>query len=213
MAKPDIDKVVELVIGELLKRTGDIVPVNISNRHIHLSEEHYAALFGDLPIENIKDLIQRGQFATNRMVDIEGPKKTIGKVRLLGPLRKETQVEISQTDARTLGIETPVRMSGDIAGSAPIRLIGPNGKLELTEGSIIAQRHIHMAPEDAKRFGVADGEKVDVRIEGPRPTTFNDTVVRVRDDFVLEMHLDTDEANALGPTQGQLYGKVIKHDR
>lgn len=212
MANIDIDKIVELVIAELQKNTDDMVPVNVSNRHIHLTEEHYKILFGDLPIVNVKDLLQKGQYATNRQVDVEGPKGTIKKVRILGPLRNVSQVEIAQTDARVIGVKAPVKMSGDIAGSAPITLVGPNGQLELREGVIIAQRHIHMTPEDARRFNVVDGEKVDVRVEGPRPTTYNDTVIRVRDDFVLEMHLDTDEANSLGPTSGQLYGKVIKHD-
>lgn len=212
MPKYDIEKIVELVLEELEKASREMVLLNVSNRHLHLKDEHYRVLFGDLPFENIKDLLQTGQFASNRTVDVIGPKNTIRNMRVLGPLRKESQVEIAQTDARVLGIEAPVRMSGDIAGSAGVTLVGPKGQLQLQEGVIIAQRHIHMTPEDARRFGVADGEKVDVRVEGPRPVTYNDTIIRVREDFYLEMHLDTDEANALGPTKGQLYGRVIKHE-
>ncbi len=213
MANIDINQIVDLVMAELAKRTDDSkVIVNVSNRHVHLTEEDYKVLFGDQPLVNVKDLMQTGEFASNRAVDIEGPKATVKKVRILGPFRSVSQVELAQTDARVLGIPAPVRMSGDIKGSAPVTLVGPCGQLELREGAIIAQRHIHMTPADAARFGVEDGEKVDVRVEGPRPTTYNDTVIRVREDFVLEMHLDTDEANALGPTSEQLYGQVIKHD-
>ena len=213
MTNIDIARVVELVLEEIARRSqDDLVPVNVSNRHVHLTEDDYRILFGDMPFLNVKDLLQTGQYASNRAVDVEGPKGTIKRVRILGPFRPETQVELAQTDARVTGIPAPVRMSGEIKGSAPVTLVGPKGQLELREGAIVAQRHIHMTPEDARRFGVVDGEKVDVRLEGPRPTTFNDTIIRVRDDFVLEMHLDTDEANALGATTGQLYGRVIRHD-
>lgn len=181
------------------------VPVGISNRHIHLSQEDLETLFGpgyELTIK--KDLSQTGQFAAEETLTIEGPKSSIERVRILGPTRKETQVEVSRTDAFTLGVQPPVRDSGSLEASPGLTLVGPKGKVELKQGVIIAQRHIHMNEEDAEKFGVKDKELVSVRTGGDRGVTFENVLVRVRDDFVLEMHIDTDEANAAMLANGQM---------
>lgn len=181
------------------------VPVGISNRHIHLSQEDLETLFGtgyELTVRN--ELSQTGQFAAQETLTIEGPKSALHNVRILGPTRKETQVEISRTDAFALGVKPPVRDSGSLEGSPGITLIGPKGKVDLEKGVIIAHRHIHMSEEDAEAFGVKDKEMVSVRVGGERGVTFDNVLVRVRSDFVLEMHIDTDEANAAMLGNGQL---------
>lgn len=181
------------------------VPVGISNRHIHLSQQDLETLFGsgyELTIRN--DLSQTGQYAAEETLTIEGPKSSMQNVRILGPTRKETQVEISRTDSFALGVKPPVRDSGTLDSSPGLTLIGPKGKVELEQGVIIAHRHIHMNEADAKSFGVKDKEFVSVRVGGERGITFENVLVRVRDDFVLEMHIDTDEANAAVLANGQL---------
>jgi len=173
------------------------VPVGVSNRHIHLSQEHLEALFGpgyELTVRN--PLSQTGQYAAEETLTIEGPKSSIKNVRILGPVRRESQVEISRTDAFALGVRPPVRDSGFLEGSPGIKLIGPKGTVELDKGVIIAQRHIHMTEADAEEFGVKDKEMVSVRVDGERGLVFDNVLVRVRNDFALEMHIDTDEANA-----------------
>ena len=183
------------------------VPVGISARHIHLTQEHVEKLFGKGYQLTKKKELMGGQFASNEQCTIVGLKlRAIENVRILGPARKATQVEISKTDARKLGINVPVRESGDIKGSAPIAIVGPKGAIYCNEGCIIAARHIHMSPEDAKRFGVTDGQYVNVQVQGERGTTFNQVKIRVDDSFTLEMHIDTDEANASGIKQND---KVI----
>ena len=157
-----------------------------------------------------KMLSQPGQFASNERVEVVGPKKSIPGVSILGPARSADQVEVSFTDARTLGLSAPVRESGDIAGSAPCKLVGPAGEVELKEGVIIAKRHIHMDPDDAARFGVEDQQVVQVRISNDgRSLTFDDTIVRVHPTYALSMHIDTDEANAVG-AKGNVYGEIVK---
>ena len=181
------------------------VPVGISNRHIHLSQQDLETLFGagyELTIR--KDLSQTGQYAAEETLTIEGPKSALQRVRILGPTRNETQVEVSRTDAFALGIQPPVRDSGSLDSSPGLTLVGPKGKVELKQGVIIAQRHIHMSEEDAETFGVKDKELVMVRTGGDRGVTFENVLVRVRSDFVLEMHIDTDEANAAMLANGQL---------
>jgi len=181
------------------------VPVGVSNRHIHLSQQDLETLFGagyELTVRN--DLSQTGQFAAEETVAIEGPKSSMAKVRILGPTRKETQIEISRTDSFALGLTPPVRDSGFLEGSPGLTLVGPNGKVDLDKGVIIAQRHIHMTETDAESFGVKDKEMVSVRVGGERGVTFDHVLVRVRNDFVLEMHIDTDEANAAMLGNGQL---------
>ena len=181
------------------------VPVGISNRHIHLSQQDLETLFGpgyELTVRN--DLSQTGQYAAEETVTVEGPKSSMANVRILGPTRKETQIEISRTDSFALGLKPPVRDSGFLDGSPGVTLIGPKGKVTLDKGVIIAQRHIHMTEAEAESFGVKDKELVLVRVGGERGVTFENVLVRVRNDFVLEMHIDTDEANAAILGNGQL---------
>jgi len=173
------------------------VPVGVSGRHVHLSKEDLATLFGEgYELTVKKELSQPGQFAAEEVVTLVGHKSVISNVRILGPLRSQTQVEISRTDGFTLGVRPPVRQSGDIAGSAGITIVGPVGAITIKEGVIIAQRHIHMSPEDAEKFGVSDKDTVSVRVDGARALIFTNVLVRVRDDFRLDFHIDTDEANA-----------------
>ncbi len=178
------------------------IPINASVRHVHLSRDHVTALFGaGHKLSPIKDLSQPGQYAAAEVVNLVGPKGTLQKVRVLGPERAATQVEISRTDEFTLGIDAPVRASGHLEGTPGIRLEGPAGILELVTGVIQAQRHVHMSPQDAERFGVDDKDWVMVRVGGDRGIIFDDVLVRVSPHYRLDMHLDTDEANAadLGP--------------
>jgi putative phosphotransacetylase len=185
--------------------------IETSARHVHLTEEHIEILFGKgHTLTNKKDLSQPGQYACVERVDLVGPKKTIPGVSILGPARPASQVEVSFTDARTLGVTAPVRESGDTAGSAPVKLVGPAGEVELTEGVIIAKRHIHLTPEDAEKFGVADKEIVSVKItNNDRTTVFGDVVCRVSPKFAAAMHIDTDEANA-ACAFGTCYGEIVK---
>ena len=185
--------------------------VETSARHIHVNEEQFKILFGeDAKLEVRAPLSQPGQFVSFSRLDIVGPKKTIPNVSILGPFRKSAQVEVSATDARTLGVPAVIRESGDTKGSAPIKLVGPAGEIELSEGCIVAKRHIHMTSKDAEEFGVTNGQIVKVEVNCPeRSLIFGDVVVRVRDDFALAMHIDTDESNAAG-CSGTVYGKLIK---
>ena len=179
------------------------VPVGISARHIHLTQEHVEKLFGKGYQLTKKKELMGGQFASNEQCTIVGLKlRAIENVRILGPVRGASQVEISATDARTLGVKAPTRQSGDTKGSAPIALVGPKGALYLKEGCIIASRHIHMSPKDAAAAGVKDGDYVSVKADNDRGTTFNNVKIRVDDSFTLEMHIDTDEANASGIATG-----------
>ncbi len=192
-------------MGHLAKEILAKVPVGISNRHIHLSQQDLEALFGpgyELTVRN--DLSQTGQYAAEETVTVEGPKSSMANVRILGPTRKETQIEISRTDSFGLGLKPPVRDSGFLDGSPGVTLIGPKGKVTLDKGVMIAQRHIHMTEAEAESFGVKDKELVSVRVGGERGVTFENVLVRVRNDFVLEMHIDTDEANASMLGNGQL---------
>jgi len=189
---------------------GDI-PLGVSNRHIHLNQADLDTLFGaGYELTKIKDLMQPGQYACKETLTIVGPSlKPIENVRVLGPLRKSSQVEISRTDSFTLKVKPPVRESGDLAGSAPITIIGPKGVVTLNEGCIIANRHIHMSLEDGVKYGVKDGDYVTVDACGERKTRFFDVQIRCSDKFVLEMHLDTDDANAAG-VNGKSLMKIVK---
>lgn len=174
------------------------IPVGISNRHIHLSESDLKVLFGEgYELTNIKDLSQPGQFACKEMVTICGPKGAIEKVRVLGPIRSKTQVEVLHSDRFKLGVTAPSRLSGDLAGTPGITVIGPKGSVQLSEGLIVAQRHIHMTCQDAARLGVHDGQTVSLNIEGPRGGTLSNVIIRANDKSKLDCHLDTDEANAM----------------
>ena len=192
----------------VVSEAADGIPVGVSNRHIHLTAADVEILFGKgYELQPMKELSQPGQYACKEQLTIVGPSmRAIEKVRVLGPVRKATQVEISRTDSFTLKVKAPVRESGKIAGSAPITIVGPKGVISIPEGCIIANRHIHMSPEDGKRFGVKDGEYVDVEVDaGERRTKWYDVQVRVHPEFRLEMHVDTDDANAVGLSCG---GKV-----
>jgi putative phosphotransacetylase len=180
-----------------------MIPVGVSNRHIHLSQEHLAQLFGpQFELTVLKGLSQPGQFAANETVTVEGPKGTIENVRILGPARSMTQLEISKTDSFKLGINAPVRLSGDIEGTPGIIIHGPKGTITVDKGVIIAKRHIHMTPSDAEKFGVKDNQVVKVKTFGERALIFDEVVVRVNEKFALDMHIDTDEANAAGLKTG-----------
>ena len=180
------------------------IPVGISNRHIHLTREHVEILFGKgYELTKLKDLSQPGQYACKEQLTIVGPSmRAIEGVRVLGPERKKSQVEISRTDSFVLKVKPPVRESGDVAGSAPVTIIGPKGVVTLTEGCIIANRHIHMSEDEGRAFSVRDGEYVDVEMNGERRSLFYDVQIRVHKDFRLEMHIDTDDANAAGVGNG-----------
>lgn len=187
------------------------VLVETSARHVHLTEEHIAILFGEgATLTHKKDLSQPGQFACEERVTVVGPKKSIPNVIILGPARPATQVEVSLTDARTLGVDAPVRESGDIAGSGKCKIVGPCGEVEIEEGVIAAKRHIHLTPADAEEFGVADKQIVSVKIDSNgRSLVFGDVVVRVSPKFAAAMHIDTDESNA-ACAFGTCYGEIIK---
>lgn len=210
MESKNIELITKMVIDAINqneeKGNGFMVPIGVSARHVHLTQEHVETLFGPgYQLTKKKDLMG-GQFASNETVTIIGLKlRAIENVRVLGPVRSATQVEVSATDAIKLGMNVPVRMSGDIAGSAPIAIVGPKGAIYLKEGCIVAKRHIHMSPEDAARFGVVDKQVVKVRFESGRGGTLEDVPVRVDPSFDLEMHIDTDEANGLGITKDMGY--------
>jgi putative phosphotransacetylase len=175
------------------------VTIEGSGRHLHVTREVLDTLYGKgFELENKKDLSQPGEFATNQRVDLVGPKGTIKGVSILGPCRVVTQIELALTDTRSLGVNPPLRESGDIAGSAPIKLVGPAGEVELTEGAIIAKRHVHMTAEDGKKYGVKDKEIVKLRVGGERGLIFDNVVARVSDRYATFVHLDYDEMNAAG---------------
>ncbi|WRS26537.1 phosphate propanoyltransferase [Oscillospiraceae bacterium MB08-C2-2] len=185
--------------------------VETSARHVHLCQEDLEILFGKgAALTKKKDLSQPGQYACEERVDVVGAKKTISNVIILGPTRPATQVEVSLTDARTLGVVAPIRESGNTAGSGACKLVGPKGEVELKEGVIVAKRHIHTTPEDAAKLGVADKEIVWVRLDCPeRAVVLGDVVVRVNPSFSTAMHIDTDEANAAGASCN-MQGEIVK---
>ena len=184
--------------------------IETSARHIHLTQETLEKLFGEgYELTVRKPLSYPGQFASNERLTVVGPKKEMANVSILGPVRKMDQIELSATDARTLGIDAPVRESGDIAGSGSCMLVGPKGQVTLTEGVIAAKRHIHMTKADAADFGVKDKDEVMVKVEDTgRSLIFDDVVVRVSDAYALAMHIDTDESNAACVKNGTM-GEVI----
>lgn len=184
--------------------------IETSARHVHLSPAHLNILFGEgYVLTNKKDLSQPGQFACEERVTLSGPKGDIKNVSILGPTRKDTQVEVSFTDARTLGLVPPVKESGDITETPGIKLIGPKGEVSLDKGVIVAKRHIHLTPQDSSDFGVKDKQQVNVRvINDNRSVIFGDVVVRVNENFAAAMHIDTDEANAAG-ISGCVNGEII----
>ena len=185
--------------------------VETSARHVHLTEETFKVLFGENATLTIKkELSQPGQYACEERVTVVGPKKALAGVSILGPYRKADQVEISMTDARSIGIAGAIRESGDLAGTPGCKLVGPAGEVEIKEGVIVAKRHIHATVADAKELGVSNGEIVNVKVETEgRTLIFGDVVVRVSDSYALAMHIDTDESNAASCGRVQ-YGEIVK---
>lgn len=185
--------------------------VETSARHVHLTEQDLETLFGKgHSLTKKKDLSQPGQFACEERVEVVGPKKSLAGVSVLGPVRSKTQIELSATDARSIGIAAPIRESGDVKGSGACKLVGPCGELELSEGVIVAKRHIHLTPADAEELGVKDKDVVWVKLETKeRSAVLGDVVCRVSEKYAKAMHIDTDEANAIGSAPGQI-GVIVK---
>ncbi|MFC5589434.1 phosphate propanoyltransferase [Sporosarcina soli] len=213
-----IEKIVGEVLGQLTKAEApqtqvlpsNAIPIAVSARHVHLSQEHVETLFGQgYELTKKADLSQPNQFAANETVIVAGPKGCIERVRVLGPARSLTQVEVSWTDAMKLGVKPPLRESGNIKNSGTCTLIGPKGSLYLDEGLIVAQAHIHMEPKDATHLGVRDSEYVTVEVDGIRPIAYRNVKIRVSERYRLEMHIDTDEANAGFITKGSI-GRIIR---
>lgn len=198
----ELEALTQAVLGRLF------IELEASGRHVHVTQSQALQLFGH-PLTPQRPLSQPGQYLANERVTVIGPKGQFENVAVLGPERSAGQVEISLTDGRTLGLTPPVRLSGDIKDSPGAVLQGSMGKVTLPEGVICAKRHIHMTPEDAKRFGVKDKQVVSLRTYTGRPVVFDDTVVRVSEDFATYVHLDYDEANACGFTSGDL-GRIVK---
>ena len=213
MDNKEIEKITRIILDSLNKKdsgTGFLVPIGVSARHIHLTQADVETLFGKGYQLTKKKELMGGQFASNELVTIVGLKlRAIENVRILGPVRKASQVEISATDAIKLGIKAPIRESGKIEGSAPIAIVGPCGVIYLKEGCIIASRHIHMSPADATAAGVKNGDVVSVKVDNERATTFNNVLIRVDPTFTLEMHIDTDEANAAKISTG-MKAEIVK---
>lgn len=186
-------------LNNAVNRNSSEIPVGISNRHIHLSQKDLDSLFGEnYGLTKIKDLSQPGQYACKEVVTICGPKGAIEKIRILGPVRSKTQVEVLAGDCIKLGAVSHVKLSGDLNRTSPITIVGPKGSVQLEEGLIVAQRHIHMTPEDAQNLGVHDGEIVSIKFEDLRGGIYNNVAVRANDASSLECHLDIEEANAMG---------------
>lgn len=195
---------------EKQKNNSKKIPIAVSNRHIHLSQKHLERLFGSgYKLNILKDLSQPRQYAAKETVTLIGPKGKINNVRILGPTRGETQVEVSLFDGFTLGVAPPVRASGDIEGTSPIIIQGPRGQIHIEKGLLCAQRHIHMHTDDAALFGVEDGQYVQIKVSGQRGLIFDQVLIRVSPKYLLEMHIDIDEANAALIKNGYL-GDLLK---
>lgn len=211
-----VQKIVEEVLQQVLKNQSSPphdgkIPIGVSARHVHLAQAEVEQLFGEnYQLTPKFELSQPGQFAAEETVVVAGPKGSIERVRILGPARSLSQVEVSWTDAMKLGLKPPLRISGDIQGSSPVTLIGPKGSVVLNEGLIIAQAHIHMSPSDSAKFNVIDGQSVQIKVEGIRPIILSNVVIRVSERYRLEMHIDTDEANAGLIQQGTL-AEIVYH--
>ncbi|MHA1973805.1 MAG: phosphate propanoyltransferase [Candidatus Hodarchaeales archaeon] len=211
MEKEKLENLALRFITEEIQKTFQtrLIPVALSARHVHLSREDFHKLFGpEAELHPLNPLSQPKEFASRETVDLIGPKRTIRAVRILGPFRQRTQVEISRSDAYVLGINPPTRQSGDIEKTPGIHMIGPYGAIFLEEGVIVAARHIHMTPDDAKRLGVEDKQMVAVKFSGKRAGILDEVMVRVHPDYSLELHLDLDEGNALMLNNGDL-GELI----
>ena len=202
------EKVVEAVVDQI--RTAGLVQIEVSARHVHLDKESVEALFGvGHKLTPKRELSQPGQYLKEERVDVIGPKGSFKNVAVLGPERKHVQVEVSFSDAFALGINPPIRQSGDTKGSASVKLVGPKGEITIDEGAIVALRHVHMTPEDAERLGLVDNQVVSVEALTDRKLVFEDTVIRVSPKFRTRMHVDVDEAGA-AHIAGFALGKIIK---
>ncbi|GAA0071441.1 phosphate propanoyltransferase [Clostridium sardiniense] len=195
------EETIKLVTKLVMDKLNDLekykIPVGVSNRHVHVSQEDLEVLFGNrYSLTKKSDLKQPGQFATNETVTVRGPKGEFEKVRILGPVREKSQVEISLTDSFRLGVKAPIKESGHLENTPGVELIGPKGKMKIEQGTIVALRHIHMTPEYAEKIGVKDKEIVEVETLGEREGILGNVLVRISDKFSLEMHIDIDEANA-----------------
>lgn len=201
-----IDKVIDRIQNEL----DGSFEVEASGRHVHLSRKELDALFGTgYELTKVKDLSQPGQYASKERLTVVGPKGAFHNVVILGPVRKESQVEVSLTDCLQLGVKAPIRESGDIEGTPGIVLVNGDKSVSLDKGLIVAKRHVHMTPEDAEKLGVKNHDIVKVKVEGARPLIFDDVVIRVSPKFATYMHIDYDEANACGFSKG-IRGRIIK---
>ena len=205
MNEKEIQQIISCVLERYASATGKSVPASsdgsvfaeASARHVHLTQADVTRLFGEgAALNPVRDLSQPGQFLSDKRVRLVTRKGTIDNVAVLGPVRPETQVELSMTDCRSLGLKAPVNMSGDLKGAADVCIFGDCGSIEARQSVIVAKAHIHMTPADARQFGVADGQHVRVRVQSGRPVTFDDVVIRVSEKFALAMHIDFDEANA-----------------
>jgi len=208
--RAQVERVVREVVESMLPGKSRRVPIHISARHLHIRQEDLETLFGEgARLTKMRDLMQPGEFAANETVAVTGPSgKQFGQVRILGPARSATQVELSYTDSRFLELDLPVRISGDIGGTASVVLEGPRGTLELKEGAIRALRHLHMHTDDARTFGIENGQKLRIRTDGPLGLVFENVIARVGANAFLEMHIDTDEGNAAG-LSGESYGVIL----
>jgi putative phosphotransacetylase len=186
------------------------VPIGVSARHIHLAPNHVDILFGaGAKLSEMKPLSQPGQFAADETVAVYGPKGSFAKVRILGPVRKATQLEVSRTDAFALGLQPPLRESGSIEGTPGIRIVGPAGEVTVDKGVIVAARHIHLHTSDAARWGIENKQLLKVRVGGERGVVFEQVIARVSDQYALDMHIDTDEGNAAGVSTGD-FGEIVE---
>lgn len=203
-----VEEITQIVLNQFLNESQTYqfgVSVGVSNRHLHLAEQHKNILFGkNYNLTVLKELSQPGQFACNEVVTIQSSHGEIKNVRILGPFRKETQVEISRSDSRKLKLNPPVRNSGDLQQSEPITIIGPNGTVTLNEGCIIATRHIHLHTSDAQQFGIKNNQKVDVIVRGDKGGILSNVYCKVHDTYALELHIDTDDANAFNIKNGDV---------
>lgn len=201
MEKTQIEALTQAVLNQVF------IEIEASGRHVHVTQEQAQRLFGH-GLTKERPLSQPGQYLAKERVSVLGPKGAFQNVAVLGPPRKEGQVEISLTDGKVLGITPPVRLSGDVVDTPPVTLLGPMGRVEMTRGLLVAKRHIHLTPADGEKFGVRDGQTVRLQVYSRRPVIFEDTVVRIHKDFSPAVHLDYDEANACGFQKGDL-GRIL----
>nr|WP_314532461.1 phosphate propanoyltransferase [uncultured Fusobacterium sp.] len=205
-----MEKIRDIITEVLEEIISDDVVIGVSNRHVHLSQADLEVLFGkDYVLTKMKDMKQPGQFATNEKVDIVGPKGKFSGVRIIGPVRKETQVEVSITDSFKLGVKPPIRQSGDLQGTPGIKVVGPKGEVDIPRGVIVAARHIHMPQYIADIKGYKDGQVVKVETYGERKIIMHNVVLRVSDKMAKEMHIDVDEANAAGLKNDDLVKIIV----